>query len=466
LRVSAVCHQSQSRVLTAFATGVCINLQNPGVTHAGIFYAMTSDCQMSIDPSVSEELAEKTESHNILALVLHQVLFRVAWIFKTESVMMPAFLDSITSSGWVRGLLPPLNRFGQSLAPLMLSDRLSRSSLKSSWMARTTFLMSLPFLGLGGIQLLLGDSQSPWRVLFFLSAYTTFFCLHGVNQAAFNTLQGKLIRPNHRGRLMALVGYIGSPVAVLLAWLLLKRWTDVQPPLFAWIFLFTGAAFLAASLTVSRLRETPDPVVDKVAINVRRRFTDAWTALRTDRHLRRLGLFSGIFVFAQFLFPHYQRLGRMQPGYEGQMLMVWVIAQNLAAAFFSWISGRLADQRGTRCALRWLSFGAVFAPVLALALAAYGSAGWYWLTFFWLGLVPVTFRMQLNYALELTDRAQHPIYVSTVVLCMAVPIVLSPLVGECVERIGYVLPFCMIAVVLLFGWCMTLTMIEPRSQDL
>jgi len=95
----------------------------------------------------------------------------------------------------------------------------------------------------------------------------------------------------------------------------------------------------------------------------------------------------------------------------------------------------------------------------------YGRADWYWITFFWLGLVPVTFRMQLNYALELTHRAQHPIYVSTVVLCMTVPILLSPLVGECVERIGYVLPFCCITVVLLVGWCLTLTMVEPRHQN-
>lgn len=406
---------------------------------------------------------EETEAHNILALVLHQVLFRIAWIFKTESVIMPAFLDSITPSGWVRGMLPPLNRFAQSIAPLMLSDRLSRSSVKSSWLSKTTFLMSLPFLSLGLIQLLLGSSSSPWRVFFFLTAYTTFFCLHGVNQASLSTIQGKLIRPNRRGRLMALVGYIGSPAAVLMAWLFLRRWTMAEPPLFAYIFLFTGTAFFLASLTVSRLQETPDPIVQRVSINAGRRFRDAWTSLRNDRHLRRLGIFSSLFVCSQLLFPHYQRLGRLQPGYDGHMLMVWVIAQNLSAAIFSWISGRMADRRGTRSALRCLTFAAIFAPLLALLLGQYLPAGWYWLAFAWLGLVPVTYRMQLNYALELTDRSRHPIYVSTVVLCMAAPIVLSPLVGECVERIGYVVPFCTIAIVLLISWILTLTMIEPRD---
>jgi hypothetical protein len=49
-----------------------------------------------------------------LALLVHQSLFRVAWIFKTESVIMPAFLDSISESGLIRGALPLLNRTGQS----------------------------------------------------------------------------------------------------------------------------------------------------------------------------------------------------------------------------------------------------------------------------------------------------------------------------------------------------------------
>ncbi|HIE97333.1 MAG TPA: hypothetical protein EYQ63_10035, partial [Fuerstia sp.] len=62
-------------------------------------------------PIDSEAAAnDRAEGRNVLTLVLHQILFRTAWIFKTESVILPAFLDSITDVGWVRGMLPPLNR--------------------------------------------------------------------------------------------------------------------------------------------------------------------------------------------------------------------------------------------------------------------------------------------------------------------------------------------------------------------
>ncbi|MEQ9411004.1 MAG: MFS transporter [Fuerstiella sp.] len=396
---------------------------------------------------------------------MHQVLFRTAWIFKTESVIMPAFLDTISGAGWVRGLLPPLNRFGQSLAPLLLSDRLTRASVKSRWLSHTTMLMGLPFLSIGALLLLPGGSASL-LVAFFLISYFVFFCVTGVNQATFNTIQGKLIRAHRRGRLMAIAGYIGSPVAVLMAWLLLKPWTEAQPPKYALIFLFTGVVFVLAGLTVRRLKEVPDPVEARRAIDVRRRFGDAWKALQNDPHLRQLCLLAALFVCTQLLFPHYQRLGQQRGGFEGQMLMYWVIAQNLSAAAFSWISGRLADVYGTRSALRWLTFAAIFAPLLALVLDRYAAAGWYWLTFVLLGAVPVTYRMFLNYALELTNREQHPIYVSTVVLSMAPPIVFSPLVGEVVDRTGYVLPFVAISAMLCAAWGLTLRLVEPRQLNL
>lgn len=379
---------------------------------------------------------------------------------------MPAFLDSISGAGWVRGMLPPLNRFGQSVAPLLLSDRLSRSTLKRRWLSRTTLLMSLPFLSIGALlQVFPGQTSSAAFVVFFLFAYAAFFCIHGVNQASFNTIQGKLIRPDRRGRLIILVGYVGSPVAVMLAWLLLRPWTQESPPEFAKIFLFTGTMFLIASFVARHLQEDPDPLLEKTTFSVRKRFADAWRALRADRHLRRLCTVAALFVCSQLLFPHYQRLGRTMSGYEGNMLMVWVIVQNISAAVFSWGSGRIADRHGNRKAIRWLTFFAVAAPGIPLLISTYDLSGWFWLTFVWLGVVPVTYRMFLNYALELTSRDQHPIYVSTVVFSMAPPILFSPLIGEFVQRIGYFAPFVLISTLVFAAWLMTLTMIEPRSDS-
>ena len=84
-----------------------------------------------------ESQIREKESRNLFVLAFHHIVLRVAWIFKTESVIMPAFVDAISGAGWIRGCLPMLNRFGQSVPSLMLADRVRRTRQKK-WMLLST----------------------------------------------------------------------------------------------------------------------------------------------------------------------------------------------------------------------------------------------------------------------------------------------------------------------------------------
>ena len=66
------------------------------------------------------------EACNTFWLECYQILLRVGWIFKTETIIMPAVLDAVVDSGLLRGLLPVLNRGGQSVPPLVFSAALAR----------------------------------------------------------------------------------------------------------------------------------------------------------------------------------------------------------------------------------------------------------------------------------------------------------------------------------------------------
>ena len=43
-------------------------------------------------------------AHNFRLAVLYMVFMRTGWIFKTESIIMPAVLDVIGGAGWCEGL--------------------------------------------------------------------------------------------------------------------------------------------------------------------------------------------------------------------------------------------------------------------------------------------------------------------------------------------------------------------------
>lgn len=417
------------------------------------------------DTAVSAATEIPHQSHNRFALLAHQAIFRVAWIFKTESVIMPAFLDSISESGVIRGALPLLNRTGQSLAPLLLARRLSAAPLKTAWLSRTTFLMGMPFLFLSGSVAVADAQLPPWFAMVFLIAYVIFFCLHGVNDMTLSTVLGKLIAVRERGRLQAAASTIGTTAAVSLALLLLSGWLQRpgQSP-FQPIFLFVGSAMMLAGISSKLLREQADAegsvseFPGKKAV-----FRQAFQRIAGDPVLRRLCLVAVLFVSSQTLFPHYQKVGLARQMGQRTVLMDWVIAQHLGAVCFSMASGLLADRFGTRAALRLLLPCAAFAPVLAILLEAYVSPGWFWITFFWIGLVPVTLRVLVNYVIEIATRDKHPEYISTLNLCMAVPFLCSPLLGALVDWTGHVLPFLIVAFAVGIGAVLTLTMQEPRQ---
>ncbi|MEE2675309.1 MAG: hypothetical protein VX466_16050, partial [Myxococcota bacterium] len=89
--------------------------------------------------------ADSSESRNFVVLAVQQLVVRVGWLFKTESVIMPAFLDSIAGPGWIRGILPVLNRFGQGVPSFLLAGAVQTTPLKKRLLALSGLAMAVPF---------------------------------------------------------------------------------------------------------------------------------------------------------------------------------------------------------------------------------------------------------------------------------------------------------------------------------
>ena len=425
-----------------------------------------------------EDQLVKDEPQNLALLAAFNVTLRFAWIFKTESVLIPRFLDFVSGSGFVRGWLPILSRTSQSVVPLLLADRLRRAPLKKRALLISSTLMGVCFLTLATIWFLLGEpaegTAPMWMAPTFLAIYAAFFVVSGMNQLTLGTLQGKLIRPNRRGRLLAIAGITGSFVSITLAWYVLQRW--LEPPLhlptggFVLIFGFAGLGFVTAGLFTLPLKEPVDDESDRPARAYSQAFVEAWRIFRDDLAFRRAAVVAMLFISVQLLFPHFQAIGRrnLDPHSEGFHLMVWIIAQNAAVGLFSWMSGTIADRTGYRLAIRIQVFLSMFTPLLALLLTSdlvdNSNEHWFWVAYVFLGLVPVTMKSFINYALELTEPSNHPRYVSTMTVCFAVPFVLSPLVGWLIDLVGFQPMFIVISGTICLGGLLTFRMTEPRLE--
>ncbi len=411
------------------------------------------------------------EPRNLALLAAHQIVFRVGWIFKTESVIIPAFLDSIAgpSSGMLRGLLPVMSRFGQSVPPAFVAGWLRSRQLKKRALAGFTMAMSLPFAALAATCFAVGVCRWRGVVWWFLALYGLFFVFNGLYHLAFGTVQGKLVRPWRRGRLLLISTFYGALPAMLMAWWLLPGWLDKPEVGFGWIFAVAASCFMLSGLIAFLLFEPCDETDPNSYHTERANVAEMVSVFRQDRNLRRLTVVAMLFGCGLIVVPHYQALALGPMHLPMATLMLFAITQNASVGVFSLVLGPLADHWGNRAALGLVVLGSAMPPAMAALFAqlpAGMAEGLYWMIYIPLGVTPLALRILVNYTLEICLPHQHPRYLATVNLCLAIPFAFAPLAGLLidVQAAGFRLVFIATAVLVALGALMTLTLEEPRSR--
>jgi hypothetical protein len=426
------------------------------------------------DPSIPAHDDAGREAKNTFWIECYQVAVRVGWIFKTETIIMPAVLDACVDSGFLRGLLPVLNRGGQSVPPLVVAGSLAHRPFKKWSLVATSLAMAGCFAVLAAAWGPLQASRPDLLAILFLVVYATFSSVVGVNQLVFAALQGKLISPGHRGRAMVVSVTVGSVLAIAAAVVFLGPWLK-EAGGFPKIFAATAAFFAIAAIAPIFLDEpadaahAPAPAGGRSAWAVVSAGLAVWRAtIAADRALVRLSLVAACFSAVLMMFPHYQAFARDRLGSGAGSLLAWVCTQNAATGLASLVAGPVSDRRGTRIVLVWLIALSALTPlvVTALSLLPQSTAvNWFWIVYVPLGLNPISLKLFTNYALELAPSvAEHPRYVSIVGAALAAPFVLSPLVGLAVDRFGFRHVFVTGAAAILAGAVIAAGLPEPRHQ--
>lgn len=416
------------------------------------------------------EPAVAYERRNFLLMALYQVVMRTGWIFKTESVVMPAVLDTVTGGGpWgglLRGCLPVLNRLGHGIPPLLFARRLKILPQKRWGVFVCTLCMALVFFALSTMWRMQGTVARGWMPVLFLTCYFVFFVVTGINNLSFDTLQGKLIHAARRGRLMLLANTAGATTAIVAALLLMPLWLTAEGGQFELIFGFSALCFAAASVCMGMVVEPSDNYVE-AATGLDQVIRRSWRLLKSDREFRRLALVAMAFSSSLVLFPHYQALGRSpRLALSFDNLMLWVVVQNAGTALFSLVAGPLADRHGNRLVIRSIMLVTAIVPTAAILISY--SQNWgpsaYPAVFTFVGLTPVGFKIINNYTLEISRAEDHPRYLSTLGLCFALPLLLSPALGWLLEKTSFETVFFGTSITVFVGWLLTFRLSEPRQQ--
>lgn len=433
--------------------------------------APTPTSVRSNNPTIASRNS-KAEAANFWWVAWHQIFLRVGWIFKTESVVVPSFLDFVGGGPIMRGFLMVLSRLGTSIPPVLCARRLKIAPLKKRSTAWSSVGMAAPLALLAvmwwsGVWRTANGSAAAWMPWLFLIMYALFFTMTGLNSQSCSALQGKLIPVHARGRLFTATVIVGSPIAIGAAWYWMGSWL-AEPELgFTPIFTTAAVIFALGGVVILGSREVPDAFKHPPQ-SPWRQLADAGRIVRRDPNFRPLAVLAILFSASAMLFPHYTALGRERMGIEFGDLVLLVCVQNGAIAVLGLFAGPLADRFGNRAALQFTVVGTALGPMVALGLAHLAPQvghQWYWLAFIPLGFTPVTQRLLINYTLEVAGREDHPRYVAALGLCLAIPVVIfSPLVGVIIKLLGFDAAFLLVTVSLAAASVQSIRIPEPRHS--
>ncbi len=403
------------------------------------------------------------EKRNLIVFGLNQILMRLGWMFKAESVVIPAFIDTYTSSGTIRGLLPLILRIGQSLPQFLIAQQVARMRKKQAFFVFTAFSFSIPWCILS-IILSLTNLSSNIIIPTFLVLCTLHWLAVGCHLLANGTLQGKLISPEKRGRLLAYSNIIGCTLAIGIAFYLLPHWLSGSPPHYEMLFGATATAFGVAAAVSIWFKELPSPAQSGAPFF--KFLGDALLLLRDDRNFRRFALVILLFYSAWPLFPHYAVFGKRALGLAPSGFVALIVAQNASNAVGAGILGNIADRAGNRFVLRLLILISTLTPLLAISMSQIPSgAQLYWIIFALIGFTPVSSRIVTNYTLEIAPEEKHPQYLGVMSLFQAIPLFVSPLVGALIEQFAFEPVFISCAALVLLGFLLTFRLEEPRFSQ-
>ncbi len=421
-------------------------------------------------PSEASQIQAKAHfRRNFSVLAFSAIAKRVGWIFKTESIVMPIFVDNIRpDSGAIRGLLPLISRFGRSFPQFVVAHWMNRMRRKWPALFIVSLVMAIAWGALAAVILSFSNAAPRLILIAFFLTCTIHWIANGGANLFEGVLQGKLVPAHRRGRLLAASNAIGCFLAIVAAYFLMNRWLARGNDAYGMIFSMTAALFAISAFSILAIKEPPD-LPEANGVKFKSFIASSMSIISEDRNFRRLIYVMVMFYGFRFLFPHYAVFGKESLGLGDRSIISYMIAQNAVNATASLTMGYWADRKGNKAVLGTLIAAGGCVPLLAIGIAALPpetGRRWYWLVFACIGFAPVMMRITVNYVLESCPRERHGQYLGTLNLILAFPTMASPLVGHAIDYFTFRPVFVVCSIVVFCGAILSLTLDEPRKGDM
>jgi MFS family permease len=425
-----------------------------------------------------EFMAEFVESYpdyrrNLACLMADFIAFGTAMAFVNVNTVLPSFVNQLTDSALLIGLISTLMSGSWLLPQVIAANYLAGKPRKKPYLLVPAALGRQVWWMLA-VMLLLVDNRTLALVGFFVGL-VVFMGSDGLAAVAWFDILDKSVPPKRRGRVIGAAQILSGIAGVGVGWLvgvILSADGPRFPRNYALLFFLSGTALLVSLIALSFLQERVQglPPASRMDGNFFRRL---WDVLRTDRQFRivtGVRLLSGLGGMA---IPFYMIYGtdvlRLPPETVGLATSMQVLGGILAGVVLGYIQERSGSRLVVLCSAA-LGVGVPLLALLTQALALQGAGLLltivYASLFVTVGIVNSSLLLGfLNFVMELAPPHDNPTYVGFS-NALAGVLLLAPIVGGwLLEATSYTVLFALTVIGTVLGLVMAFRLQEPRRQQ-
>jgi MFS family permease len=410
---------------------------------------------------------------NFVVIVADASSFITGLAFASPLVVLPLFIERLTGSTVLVGVITALQMAGWFLPQLATASLVEHRPRKKPFMLKVCLLGRAPVV-LIPISLIAFAAHPQLVLGIFLAVYFFFYLSDGMTGVPWTDIGAKTIPPRLRGRFFGAMQFVGGSLSVLAGLAVRKILGHPSLPyphdyatLFAiqFVLLMVSLAFLAL------IREPTRPVRGE-----RRGFTALLRAapglLRANPQFVRMLVVAGLAWGGTVAVPFYAVYAHDELGLPDAMAGIFVSAQMAGGIVSSMIWAFASDRHGTKRVIQGTALCALAAPLFGLFSPSYLSRfgpevlGYgYAFTFFLLGaLANGGWIGYTNFTLEVVEEKERPSYIG-LLYSVSAPAVLVPVFGGWLVRAaGYLPTFVLAALFGALSLIATVWLREPRER--
>jgi len=379
---------------------------------------------------MSETLNQELRQHlryNVVVNLLDGGFFGLALGFSSFTAFIPIFVNRMTHSAILIGLVPALHAVGWQFPQLFTAGWISRLRRYKPVVLLLTTQERIPFFGLALAALFLPVLGKQ------LTLILTFFFLiwqglgGGLTANAWTSMIGKIIPSESRGTFIGMQSAAANGMLSLgsiLAGLLLVRVSDRYD--FSVLFLITGILLVFSLVFLAMTRELED--TEKHIPAERQPFWKGTrTILQRDVNFRWFLAARILSMFASMGFSFYiiyaiRRFG-MDDFTAGLIVATMTGASILANPLMGWAGDRWGHRR-------LMLLGMMAATLSSLIAWLAPTLNWFYLVMVLAGLANVAiWTITLTLTIEFGGEAERPIYIGMSNTLVAPATILAPILG-------------------------------------